>query len=98
MGMMRRHLVRPNGRRQHMRDQRHNQQNTLRSQILTKGEHILLMRFILDWKRFCWPKTLKRRLKNNWLSMEKEKRKVMTDCFPTKFPMVVDAPRRSLDS
>merc|ERR1712241_1490188 len=67
------------GRRQRMsipkRQRRQSQQR-----ILTKAEHILLMRFILNWKRFCWPKILKRRLKNNWLSMERTEK---TDCSVT---------------
>merc|ERR1739845_282537 len=40
----------------------------------------------LNWKRFCWPMILKRRLKNNWLSMEKTEK---TDCFVTILAAVV---------
>merc|ERR1712190_709333 len=36
-----------------------------------------------ELEKIFWPKILKRRLKNNCLSMDREERKVMTDCFPT---------------
>merc|ERR1719461_557087 len=59
-----------------------NQQRTLTTHGHRRRmcEHTLMKWICLNWKRFCWPMILKRRLKNNWLSMEKTEK---TDCSVT---------------